>query len=416
VVIIKLKAQSSKFKVQSSKFKAQSSKLKAQSSKMKRLAYIDIAKGIGIILVVLSHTVRADFMYYTAAFFVPIFFFCSGYTSKPIADSHPSPHGSSFSPSLQSPLPSKGRGRGGVSPSISFIPFISFISHLKRVLTRLLKPYLFFSILLLLIFHDFSLRAIAGIAYSRYCLYPFGTTDDICHFMIVGNYPLWFLTAMAVAYVLYDLLRFFPKYQYPLIALYLVATALMDHLPILLPWSIDTAPLFAIIIWAGQQVRRIASPNLPEGEERVSSSLKLPSPRKWLGMGLCTLLYLLSLLVSGDINISVRQYGTSWAIYLPAAITGCIMLTYFSRLLQGTLVGRGLQQIGLHSLTIFCIEIPFILAGEHIANYFNSHFAFLSFLSFPSFLSFFQLVFALAGGYLLSVLLHKNERIRRLVF
>lgn len=76
---------------------------------MKRLEFIDIAKGIGIILVVLSHTVRADLMYYTAAFFVPIFFFCSGYTSKPIADSP-------LSPPLSSPLPSKGRGRGGVFP------------------------------------------------------------------------------------------------------------------------------------------------------------------------------------------------------------------------------------------------------------------------------------------------------------
>jgi fucose 4-O-acetylase-like acetyltransferase len=47
-----------------------------------RLNYIDIAKGFGIILVVLSHTEHSELMYYTSAFFVPIFFFCSGYTSN----------------------------------------------------------------------------------------------------------------------------------------------------------------------------------------------------------------------------------------------------------------------------------------------------------------------------------------------
>lgn len=47
-----------------------------------RLDYIDIAKGIGIILVVCNHTIYPELMYYTSAFFVPVFFFCSGFTSS----------------------------------------------------------------------------------------------------------------------------------------------------------------------------------------------------------------------------------------------------------------------------------------------------------------------------------------------
>ena len=133
-----------------------------------RLNYIDIAKGIGIVLVVLSHTDYSDIMHYTLAFYVPIFFFCSGYTTS---------------------IPRN-------------IPFKeNFIKHA----IKLLKPYLFFTIILLLIFRQFYLQGLVGIFYSRYCLYPFGS-PEIYRFFINGNYPLWFLTCMVIAYYLFYLI------------------------------------------------------------------------------------------------------------------------------------------------------------------------------------------------------------------
>lgn len=327
-----------------------------------RLDYIDIAKGLGIILVVLSHTEHSELMYYTSAFFVPIFFFCSGYTSS----------------------------KKDISLGTCF----------SRYAMKLLKPYLFFSILLLLYFHDFSLRAIAGIFYSRYCLYPFGTESDICHLMIVGNYPMWFLTCMVIAYLLYDLLIYCPRYQYWLVGLYLIVTAGATFLPILLPWSLDTAPLMAVIMFCGTLYRQY-----------VPDSFSSRKPHTLIILSL--ILYLLLLPFCHDINISVRMYGSSMFTYLFAALTGCIVLTWLSRLLQGTIVGKGLQQIGLHSLTIFCIEIPFILLGKQLSELILPE---MSSLQTAVITSFIQLIIALAGGYLLSVLLHKNEHIRKLIY
>lgn len=327
-----------------------------------RLDFIDVAKGLGIILVVLSHTEQPNLMYYTSPFFVPIFFFCSGYTSSKKE--------------------------------------ISIKQCFGRQAVKLLKPYLIFSILLVLYFHDLSLRAIFGIFYSRYCLYPFGTGVDICHFMIVGNYPMWFLTCMVIAYLLYDLLIYYPRYQYFLVGLYLVIAAGASFLPILLPWSLDTAPLMAVIMFSGTLVRK----HFPDiFKSKKTHRLVI----------LSFVLYLLLLPFCNDINISVRMYGFNIITYLLAAITGCITLTYLSRLLQGTIVAKGLQHIGIHSLTIFCIEIPFILNGKDISNLILPEMPFIQATVITSFI---QLMSAVVGGYLLSILLHKNEYIQELVF
>ena len=326
-----------------------------------RLEYIDIAKGIGIILVVLSHSEHWELMYYTSAFFVPIFFFCSGYTSS----------------------------RKDINLSTCF----------RQQTIKLLKPYLFFNVLLLIYSHDFSLRAALGILYSRYCLYPFGTTSDICHFMIVGNYPMWFLTCMVIAYLLYDLLIYYPRYQYWIIGTYLVVTVGATYLPILLPWSLDTAPLMAVIMYGGTLFRKYY---LDIFNNRKPHTIII------LSFGL----YLLLLPFCHDINISVRMYGLNMMTYTLAALTGCVIIIWLSRLLQGTIVGEGLQHIGILSLTTFCVEIPFIMIGKQLSDYILAE---MPSLQVTIITSFTQLTIALVGGYLLSVMLHKKY-IQKIVF
>lgn len=325
-----------------------------------RLDYIDIAKGLGIILVILDHMVcsKSKLMFYVSAFFVPIFFLCAGFTSSK--------------------------------------KNLSLRDNFRRQAIKLLKPYLFFNIILILYFRSFSLRTLLGVLYSRYSLYPLDTNSDICIFFVAGNSSLWFLTCMVMSYLLYYLIIYYPRHQYYIISLYLVATAIMDFSPILLPWSIDTAFLMAIVMYAGTTFRK----HFPNAfNNKLPSSIVL----------LAIVVYLLLLPLCSDINISVRMYGSSMIVYLFAAITGSLLLIAFSRFLQGCFIGKGLQHIGRHSLTIFCIEFPFLFWGEKLSNYFVPHL----YLSVTAII---QVIIAITGGYLFSLLLHQNKYIKKLIF
>ena len=329
-----------------------------------RLDYIDIAKGLAIILVVFSHSIYPEPILYTAAFYVPIFFFCAGFTST----------------------------KRNVSLKDNFI----------RHAIKLLKPYIFFNIILILYFHSFSLRAFLGVLYSRYSLYPIGTTSDICNLFIAGNYPLWFLTSMVMSYLLYYLIIYSPhRYQYYIIASYLIITAIMENLPILLPWSVDTAPLTAMIMYAGTAFRQYFPDSFNE---------KAPKPIVCLAI----VVYLLLLPFCYDINLSVRMYGSSQITYIHSAVTGSILLIALSRLLQNCFIGSVLQHIGQHSLTIFCIETLFLFWGKEFADYILSDSLSSQTALFTT--VFIQTIIAVAGGYILSRLLHQNKRIEKIVF
>jgi fucose 4-O-acetylase-like acetyltransferase len=327
-----------------------------------RLNHIDIAKGIGIILVVFSHTDYSDIVHYTLAFYVPIFFFCSGYTTS-------------------------------IPTNTSFKE--NFIKHA----IKLLKPYLFFTIILLLLFRQFYLQGLVGIFYSRYCLYPFGS-PDIYRFFINGNYPLWFLTCMTIAFFLFYLIIYQPKYQYYIGVSYLAISVLLSYLPILLPWSIDTAFLMALFMYIGMQMRQ----RLPD----------LFSVKIHPLIILSAIIYILSIPFCSNINLSVREYGSSLITFTIAGISGCLITIYIARLIEQCPLRVIFQQIGKHSLTIFCIEIPFILLGRAIADYLFIDYSANQTTQIAT--AIIETIIALSGGYLLSVLLQENEHIRKLIF
>ena len=122
------------------------------------------------------------------------------------------------------------------------------------------------------------------------------------------------------------------------------------------------------------------------------------------------LLYIGLRCVGGELNISVREYGNSFAIYFLLAIIAPFVVLWGSRYLEGTFWGKCLLTIGKHSLTIFCIEIVFIVLTKEFYRWLFPG-AELGYLA-----GIFEIIMALLGGLLVSVLLHKSKVLSRVLF
>lgn len=319
----------------------------------KRLEYVDIAKGIGLILVVCSHSDAFELMWYAMDMCIPIFFFCSGYTFN-----------------------MKG----------------TFTESMAKRFRRLFVPYLFFNVVMFCLFCHFSIRELVGVLYSRYSLYPLDVSPNI-KFFTSGNYPMWYLTSMIVSYFLFYLLVYYEKYKHALMFLYALLIICFMKSPILLPWSIDTAPLTAMLIYVGMRVRK---------HDLISMDIFL--------VLFLALIYIGLRCVGGELNISVREYGTSVAIYFLLAIIAPFLVLWGSKYLEGTFLGKLLMNLGQHSLTIFCIQLIFIVWAKELYQYFFPQ------MPVGRMVGLFEILFALVGGWIISLLLHKNKFISRQLF
>ena len=269
-----------------------------------RLNYIDILKGIGILFVIFSHSGAENwFMSHFGDFFVPLFFIASGFTFG--------------------------------NKDNSFFPV--FLKRSKR----LLVPYAFFSILLLVLYHRFALLDVLGVVYSRYCLFPYDSVNNMI-LMGGGNPPLWFLTSMLTAFIPFWLLWKYPKYSLLLLSVYIVYTFACQFLPILLPWSLDTACLTGSLIYAGYFMRQ-------------HETLLFKKP--YLGDALLLVFFVLFCNLNGSDNLSVREYGHSFLFYYIICILGTWILMRLSKTLEHTILCGFLQKLGQHSLVIFCIQM-----------------------------------------------------------
>lgn len=268
-----------------------------------RLEFVDIAKGIGIMIVCLAHSGAEDVVIsWIGGFIVPLFFILSGYMYK-----------------------DKG------------IPVGKDLYNKGK---KLLKPYLFFSVVLLLIYKRFAWNDIVGVFYSRYCLYTYHAPDNI-FFMKATNSPMWFLTAMFATFPLFYIIMKNEKYIKWIILSYLLITWGCTFLPILLPWSLDVAFIMAIFMYIGVLFRR---------QENL---LNKPSYIYWLIIAA----FLILCKVNGEPNPSVRELGNSLLLYMITGVLGSISMMWICKHLEGKPLSGLLADIGRHTLVIFCLQI-----------------------------------------------------------
>ncbi|MBS6396753.1 MAG: acyltransferase family protein [Clostridiales bacterium] len=299
-----------------------------------RLGWLDFGKALGMIVVLMVHAgcSLGPVTFYGGMFYMPIFFVAAGYTYR-------------------------------------CRPEVSYGSFLKKKAERLLLPYFAASAFLWLFFWvkdsvlagnpaDLKPGSLFGIFYSRNQMYAAGYAGENPVLMDILNAPLWFLTAMFLVYAYYELLsRSRRKYLW-------LGTGLLASFAwnaagngLLLPWSLDGVPYFALFFAAGEGLRE-------------HGSMEKLGKQPFQVMGLLALFLVLPRL-NGSVNLSCGEYGRSMGLYLFIGTAGSILVflagSRLERLYPPTV--RLLSRIGQETLLILCFHMflyMFIRTGAGI--------------------------------------------------
>lgn len=290
-------------------------------NKNSRRGYLDIAKAIGLIIVLINHVELSlgGMNRYLGAFYVSEFFLLAGLTFR-------------------------------VKEIETTKEFI-----IKKA-KRLLLPYVGYSIFYLLWYGvravtsgsfqgmDF-LKKLIGCIYARNYLFP-GKEDPV-YFMEIMNAPMWFLPALFLSLVLYYLLSIYlgKKKVYGVAVTFGMAVLLHYFVPVLLPWSIDTVLAMMPLLYLGEWFQTVEYMEIAR--------------KKWWLLPVILVVFILSVYWNGAGNLSIGNYGKSMVVFLVASCTGtmlCILIAYFIEKYLHFL-GKPLMIVGMSTLDILCLHL-----------------------------------------------------------
>lgn len=286
-----------------------------------RVEYVDLYRGIGIILMILGHLhISDDFSKYIHAFHMPMFFFISGFFWKGARD--------------------------------------SFFVFLSRKTKSLLVPYVTYWLVNMMVRTILTSKAI--------------TLDNIFHFLIEPTEgmsiasALWFLVALFVCETLYWLSNRFIKTDIG-VAVVVSALALFGNyatriLPIRLPFAIDAAFVGMGLYHFGRIVRN--SNNIVivkiKGLDFVRSMIFFT-------------VFSVSILSGKDINMRVGKYGYVLLFWVNAVGMSIVLLNICRLLKENRSIGKNrlftlIEYIGENSLTYLALNILIIDSISQIAD------------------------------------------------
>ncbi len=276
-----------------------------------RKLWLDAIKGVAIILVIMSHSENIPRLHrYLVACYMPLFFLASGYV------------------------------------------YVEKAGALIRKWKKLLLPYIAWSL-----FYLFCACAvyspditqvwtwIGGIVYSRFTLSPV-LTEQCIRLFPPDAHPMWFLTSMVISYAVFiPLLKTSSTRRPLLISLYFAISIGLSYCPVLLPWSLDTAFITSLFIYAGYRLKNVSLARL----------------QCLLACLISGIIYIWLTRLNGTINLSIRQYGDSDAfsviIFTLIGILGTIAYATFFMLIEGSIICRFFAYFGRISLSILCAHM-----------------------------------------------------------
>ncbi|MEG1255518.1 acyltransferase family protein [Clostridium sp.] len=269
----------------------------------KRIEWIDILKGIGIILVVIGH---ANFKFagstgtmfiqkYIYSFHMPLFFFLSGYLF--VKEKHP-----------------------------------NFKKFIKTKIKTLLIPYFFFSILSVLVKFNGFKTIIVQILYLGN--------------KVVWNEPLWFLVCLFVVEIIFYFIsqvKSKAKTLFILLIFGIVGYSLYfikDY--VVLPWSIGVS--FTAIVFYGFG-------NLIRGTD-IGSKITSPNRR------ILIICFATNLVIGGILNSIASMYETTYGkifYFYIAAFTGVIAYIQIAQYIKkNNKITKVLEYFGKNSIVVLC--------------------------------------------------------------
>ena len=293
----------------------------------KRELWVDIARGLAMILIMLSHMIKGptliDNCLYSA--YIPIFFFISGYVHK-----------------SNKPIFTSKRCAALLIPYFCYNTIcivVKFILDLMRHGGGLKGVFL-----------DFI-----GVFYSRFSLFQNMNASGNTLFFSASNSPLWFLTAMITASVFFQLyLSAKPTHiKKGLCVCYIILTLFMNRISILLPWSIDCAPFFAIFMILGHEYRGHCKHCFANKDHKPNDKY---IPIVFALSVVTGIIYCMLVYVNGTVNLSIRNYGllgnVSVVLCFIISCLGIIVFIVTSKYLAKNRFSKCLEMIGKNTITI----------------------------------------------------------------
>lgn len=300
-----------------------------------RIAWIDFVKFSGILFVLMNHAeLKIPLISrFGGLFYVPVFFVLAGLTYQHREE--------------------------------------SLILFIKRKAKRLLLPYFGYNIFLYLFFllkdyiipGKFTLQALmplVGILYSRNSLYRMDTDKNI-YFLTVLNSPTWFLTALFLGIVLFEISIRLVRYNWRrlcLINILFTAVGIIIYYlsPVLLPWSMESILIFEVMIASGFALQKKAE-CIKKKQDIIATVI------------LFTVIYLLAIF-NGTMNVSVGAFGKLVFVGILLSVASSLWIIWICYGLRNH-IPMGAALIGEHSMIIMCLHMfvfMFIKTGFNIIH------------------------------------------------
>lgn len=276
--------------------------LLASKQASKREVWIDILRGIGILLVVLGHTSPPFLLKIIYGFHMPLFFMIAGYLWKPktILDS----------------------------------------------LRRYILPYFLLCGINLVLNSGMLLLQKKSVPMQKYfigILYSRGTTE-----WMPNCSPLWFLTGLFCAFMLYDSIQAIKSdgAKSILIICSGVLSGMLSYLRMFkLPWNIDTALMGIVFIHTGYMIRHLNVPGIMN---------RIPNAKEFLFLASAVIIGIIAIIYNpiDSVNFDNNRYGNV-ILMLIGAVLICLVLFIICRRIQwkGS-IAKYISWLGLHTIFI----------------------------------------------------------------